>query len=44
VLRKDGTKTFLNTYAMPIFDDKGQFKGYRGVNRQVNIGNKKMKK
>jgi len=38
VLRKDGEKVYFKTNAVPVFDDKGRFKGYRGVNRDITDG------
>jgi PAS domain S-box-containing protein len=38
VFRKDGSKVFFKTNAMPIFDDSGRFRGYRGVNRDIANG------
>jgi PAS domain S-box-containing protein len=38
VIRKDGRKAFLETNGMPVFDDMGRFKGYRGVNRDITNG------
>jgi PAS domain S-box-containing protein len=35
VMRKDGNKILFRTVAMPLFDDNGHFKGYRGINRQL---------
>ncbi|BAI62262.1 putative signaling protein [Methanocella paludicola SANAE] len=38
VVRKDGEKIIFRTVATPMFDDKGQFSGYRGINRQLLPG------
>lgn len=38
MVRKDGSKVYFKTNAMPIFDDVGRFKGYRGVNRDITGG------
>ena len=35
VLRKDGVEISLETSCVPIFDGKGTFKGYRGIDRDV---------
>jgi PAS domain S-box-containing protein len=35
VRRKDGQVVWLETNGMPILDEKGQFAGYRGINRDV---------
>jgi PAS domain S-box-containing protein len=35
VERKDGKKVYFKMNAMPIFDQAGAFKGYRGVSREV---------
>ena len=40
MIRKDGGKVFFKTNCMPVFDDKGQFAGYRGVNRDITNGRK----
>lgn len=32
---KDGHLVILETSGVPIFDDKGQFKGYRGIDRDI---------
>lgn len=36
MLKKDGGRAHFNTYSEPIFDDKRQFKGYRGVCRHIS--------
>lgn len=33
--RKDVGEVFVQTSGMPMFDDEGNFKGYRGVNRDI---------
>ncbi|MDY6992066.1 MAG: PAS domain S-box protein, partial [Pseudomonadota bacterium] len=35
VRHKNGHPLFLSTSAMPIFDAEGQFRGYRGVSRNI---------
>ena len=34
-LRKDGTRVCLLTNGVPVFDDKGEFIGYRGVDKDI---------
>ncbi len=38
VFRKDGARVFFKTNAMPIFGENREFKGYRGVNRDITNG------
>ncbi len=38
MIKKDGSKAFFKTNGMPIFDDNGMFKGYRGVSRDITNG------
>ena len=33
--RKDGTNILLETSGVPFFDDEGQFRGYRGIDRDI---------
>ena len=33
--RKDGRDVVLETSGIPIFDEKGRFKGYRGIDRDI---------
>ena len=35
VIRKDGTRIVIETNGVPILDHDGNYKGYRGVNRDV---------
>ena len=35
MLRKNGTVTLLECHGTPIVDEKGVFKGYRGVDRAI---------
>lgn len=34
-IRPDGVKVFLSTSGRPVFDEKGEFTGYRGVGRDI---------
>lgn len=34
-IRKDGHRVVLETSAMPIFDERGLFHGYRGIDRNI---------
>ena len=34
-VRKDGRMVVLETSGVPLFDDRGQFRGYRGIDRDV---------
>ncbi|HTO95280.1 MAG TPA: PAS domain S-box protein [Bacteroidota bacterium] len=34
-VRKDGRTVVLETSGVPVFDEKGQFRGYRGIDRDV---------
>jgi PAS domain S-box-containing protein len=43
VVRKDGRRAFLETSGMPMFDDNGRFRGYRGVNRDITGGQRQKK-
>jgi PAS domain S-box-containing protein len=35
VWKKDGSKVLLETSGMPMFDEDGRYKGYRGVHRDI---------
>jgi|GEM_PF-626189 PAS domain S-box-containing protein len=34
-LRKDGRQTVLETSGVPVFDERGKFAGYRGIDRDI---------
>ncbi len=34
-IHKDGSRVMLETSAVPLFDEKGNFKGYQGVDRDI---------
>ncbi len=35
--RKDGSRLFIETSAIPIFRENGEFAGYRGVDRDITV-------
>ncbi|OPY30268.1 MAG: aerobic respiration control sensor protein ArcB [Methanocella sp. PtaU1.Bin125] len=35
LIRKDGSVAFIETTGIPLFDDSGHYRGYRGVNRDI---------
>ena len=38
--RKDGREIFIRSFGKPIFDNKGKFRGYRGIGRDVTAERK----
>ncbi len=43
-IHKNGSEVYVQTRGTPFFDDKGNLKGYRGVDRDVTILKNKQKK
>jgi len=35
-IRKDGRRVVLETGGVPVFDSQGEFRGYRGINRDIS--------
>jgi PAS domain S-box-containing protein len=35
LIKKDGSTVIIETTGVPLFDDSGHFRGYRGVNRDI---------
>lgn len=36
-IHKDGTAVILETSGMPVFDDSGVYRGYRGIDRDITL-------